>query len=112
MKLAVIGSRGITDVDFDKYITEKCVELVSGGARGVDALVRDYAIKKGIKIVEFKPDYEKFGKGAPLKRNEQIVNYADRVLAFWDGSSRGTSFTVEYCKRQGKPCEVIIIKKP
>ena len=55
--------------------------------------------------------YERYGRGAPLKRNESIVEYADAVLAFWDGRSRGTAYVIEYCKKTGKPCTVILLEE-
>ena len=72
-------------------------EIVSGGAVGVDRCARKYANQHGLKLTEFLPDYETYGKYAPLKRNLQIIEYADVVYAFWDGKSTGTSFVIENC---------------
>lgn len=55
MKLAVIGSRGLTVKDLGKYIPEGVTEIVSGGAKGIDACAREYAIQNGIKLTEFLP---------------------------------------------------------
>jgi len=76
-------------------------EIVSGGAKGVDASAKEYAIANGIKLVEFLPEYEKYGKFAPLKRNFQIIQYADLVIAFWDGNSSGTKSVIDNCKKLG-----------
>ena len=43
MKTAVIGSRGIAFVDLTKYLPEGTDEIVSGGAKGVDACAAEYA---------------------------------------------------------------------
>lgn len=110
MKAAVIGSRSITDVDLEKYLPEGVTEIVSGGAKGVDLCAREYALSHNIKLTEFLPDYRRFGKGAPLKRNLQIIEYADIVLAFWDGRSRGTKYVIENCRIRGKEVTVGIIK--
>ncbi|MCH5192827.1 MAG: DUF2493 domain-containing protein [Oscillospiraceae bacterium] len=101
MKVAVIGSRGLTVDDLGKYLPEDTTEIVSGGAKGIDTCAREYALAHNIKLTEFLPDYEKYKKGAPLKRNLQIIEYADIVLAFWDGKSRGTKYVIDNCKKMG-----------
>jgi hypothetical protein len=55
------------------------------------------------------PEYEKYKRGAPLKRNETIVNYSDMVVAIHDGSSRGTQYVIDYAAKVGKPCKVHIV---
>ena len=107
MKVAIIGSRGISSVDLDKYITD-ATEIVSGGAKGVDSCAAEYATRKGIALTVFLPEYKRYGKGAPILRNRSIVDYSDKVIAFWDGTSKGTLSVIEYAKSIGKPCEVII----
>lgn len=108
MKVAVIGSRSLFVRDLSKYLPEGTTELVSGGARGVDTSAREYARANGLPIKEFLPDYASFGQGAPLKRNITIIEYADVVLAFWDGKSRGTKFVIDNCKKMGKPVKVFL----
>ena len=108
MKLAIIGSRGLHVENFDKYLPENVTEIVSGGAKGIDTDAEAYANQKGIKVTVFKPDYRRFRGGATHIRNKEIVNYADEVLAFWDGSSRGTKSVIEYCREVGKKVTVII----
>ena len=51
-----------------------------------------------------------YGRAAPIVRNREIVEYADKIIAFWDGKSRGTRFVIEYANKIGKPCEVVMIK--
>ena len=110
MKLAVIGSRVLKCIDIEKYMRADITEIVSGGAKGVDSLAREYAERKGIKLTEFIPEYKSYGRAAPIVRNRKIVDYADEVLAFWDGSSKGTLFVIEYAKKRGKPCSVILFR--
>lgn len=105
MKIAVVGSRDIANVDLDKFISH-ADEIVSGGARGVDSCAARYARKTGKKLTEFLPDYEAYGRGAPIVRNKLIVEYADEIYAFWDGSSRGTKWVIDYAAKVGKPCRV------
>ena len=106
MKVAVIGSRGLTIDNLEKYLPRETTEIISGGAKGIDACAREYAVSHGIKLTEFLPEYEKYGKNAPLKRNITIIEAADVVLAFWDGKSRGTKFVIEKCREVGKTVRV------
>lgn len=106
MKVAIIGSRELHVTDFSTYLPPDTTEIVSGGARGIDTCAHDYAIKHGIKFTEFLPDYAEYGKGAPHVRNDQIIEYSDMVLAFWNGKSRGTYSVIEKCRRLGKPITV------
>lgn len=108
MKLAIIGSRSITDLCISEFLPDGITEIVSGGARGVDSIARKYAIKNNIKLTEFLPDYQKFGKRAPLIRNEKIAEYSDEAIAFWDGRSTGTIYTVRLFRKMGK--KVVVIK--
>ena len=107
MKVAVVGSRGIRRINLEKYLPKECDEIVSGGAIGVDTLARNYAIANGLKLKEFLPEYEKYGRRAPILRNFLIVDYADEVIAFWDGESRGTFSVIDYCYKKGKKIRVV-----
>ena len=111
MKVAIIGSRGLVTNDLGKYLPDGVTEIVSGGAMGIDTCARAYASEKNIPLTEFLPEYRRYGRGAPLKRNVQIVDDADAVLAFWDGESRGTKFVIDYCNRLSKPVTVILIRR-
>ena len=111
MKIAVIGSRNITVKNLGRYLPEDVTELVSGGAKGVDACARAYATAHGLRLTEFLPEYSRYGRAAPLRRNLQIVAYADAVLAFWDGRSKGTAFTIQACEKQHKPVQIIMMEK-
>ena len=107
MKLAIIGSRTIKSIDLSQYISQSVTEIVSGGAIGVDSCAARYAEKMHIPLTVFRPDYARYGKGAPLKRNAQIAGYADADLVFWDGTSRGTAQAIQCFQRLCKPCTVI-----
>ena len=74
---------------------------ISGGARWIDTCAKEYALIN-IKITEFLPNYKKYQKRAPLKRNLQIINYADIIIAFWDGASRGTKYVIDNCRKINK----------
>lgn len=107
MKVAIVGSRDLKINNLENFIPEDTSEIVSGGAKGVDTCAKEYAISNGIKYTEFLPKYEKFGKSAPLKRNLEIIDYADMVIAFWNGRSRGTKFVIDNCIKSGKKIKVI-----
>lgn len=102
MKAAIIGSRNLMVSDLGKYLPKNTTEIVSGGARGVDYCAKEYAVKNGLILTEFLPEYNKYGRCAPLKRNLLIINYADEVYAFWDGKSKGTKFVIDQCKKRAK----------
>lgn len=109
MKLAIVGSRSIGSIELAPYISENVAEIVSGGARGVDALAQTFAKKHGLLFTEFLPRYERYGRAAPLKRNEQIAAYANAALVFWDGKSKGTAYTIKCFEKRGKPIRVVLV---
>lgn len=106
MKVAVVGSRNLTINNLGDYLPKDTTEIVSGGARGIDRCARMYANTHNIRLTEFLPQYEIYGRSAPLKRNLEIIRYADIVLAFWDGKSHGTRFVIENCKKENVPIKV------
>lgn len=109
MRVAVIGSRSICVSDLVEYLPEDTTEIVSGGAKGVDSSAREYAQAHDIKLTEFLPEYEKYGRSAPLKRNITIIENADIVLAFWDGKSKGTKFVIDNCHKRNIEVKVYIM---
>ena len=96
MRLAIIGSRSWTNghlayVILDAVARNIPVELVvSGGAKGADSIGENWADDRGIPTRIFRPDWDQYGKRAGMMRNTDIIENADTVVAFWDGSSRGT----------------------
>ena len=110
MKLLIAGSRSIENFDLSEYVPHHTELIISGGAKGVDRLAEYYADQKGISKLILRPQYHIYGKGAPLKRNEQMVDLADEVLILWDGISRGTRYTAEYAKKKQKPVRVVSVK--
>jgi len=106
MKLAIIGSRGITELGGE---IPECSTIISGGAKGVDQAAERYAQENNIQMVIHLPDYQRYGRGATHVRNKLIADSADFVLAFWDGKSKGTKSVIEYCKKQEKSYEVRLV---
>jgi predicted Rossmann fold nucleotide-binding protein DprA/Smf involved in DNA uptake len=111
MNIAIIGSRNISDINLSEYIHEKPEYIISGGARGIDTIAEDWAKENGVKTIIFKPEYEKYGKGAPLRRNRTIVENSDIIYAFWDGESRGTKHTIDYAIDNQKDIKIIKVSK-
>lgn len=109
MKVAIVGSRSIAITDMSMYISDGD-EIVSGGAIGVDSCAAEYAKKKGLKLTVFLPQYERYGRAATIVRNKKIVEYSDKIIAFWDGSSKGTLSVIKYAEKMGKLCEIILCK--
>ena len=109
MRVAVIGSRNLEIQNLEDYLPPETTEIVSGGAKGIDRCARIYALNNNILLTEYLPDYNRYGRSAPLKRNLQIIQNADLVLAFWDGKSKGTAFVIEECRKREIPIEIITL---
>lgn len=113
MRVAIIGSRELTtDIRqaIRDHLPSSATEIVSGGAKGVDAVAKEVAKELGIPFTEFLPDYDTYGKRAPLVRNDRIIDYVDMVLGFWDGQSRGTQYVIGECVKRGKRVVYIPLK--
>lgn len=115
MKTIVAGSRDITGFNIvEQAIRDsgfEITELVSGGARGVDRLGEKYAKEHNIPIKQFIPDWDKFGKSAGHKRNSQMADYADALVAIWDGVSKGTAGMIADATQKGLKVYVKDISK-
>lgn len=117
MKVIVAGGRDFTDETtmhkelvklFDAGVFDEHAELVCGMARGADMTANHLwtAIYRN-KIHEFYPDWNGLGKRAGFVRNKQMGDFADILIAFWDGESRGTKHMIDYMRSLGKPVYVI-----
>lgn len=83
----------------DKY----AIVVLSGGARGADAIGERYAKQNGFEVERYPADWARYGKGAGLRRNKTMAEVCDLVICFWDGKSRGTKSMIEYARKCGKP---------
>lgn len=115
-KLIIAGGRDFSDAALlervliamaDVELADKAVSIVSGMARGADALGYQFAHKHGIQVYEFHANWNKYGKRAGFIRNEEMGNAADGLLAFWDGESKGTAHMIEYMRQLNKPVIVV-----
>ena len=103
MKIAIVGSRSITADIPEKCIPEGVTEIFSGAAKGIDTSARRFAYKHHIFLTDILPEYDLYGKRAPLMRNDLIISHADKVFIFWDGKSKGTDYTIKKCRETNKP---------
>lgn len=111
MKIAIIGSRNLTINNLEEYLPKYTSEIISGGAKGIDSCAKKYALCNGIKYTEFLPNYKLYGRFAPIKRNDEIINYADIIIAFWDGKSKGTKYVIDKCKQKNIKIEIYLLNK-
>ena len=109
MRLAIIGSRSCPQIDIAAHLKYIPDTIVSGGARGADTYARLFAEHHNLKLIEYLPEYDKYGRQAPLIRNKLIVENCDCLIAFWDGVSRGTKYTIDYARECGKPIKIVNI---
>lgn len=111
MNVAVIGSRNFTD----PLLLESALNgiksqigfVITGGAKGADALAEKWALENNIPTVVIKPDWKTYGKAAGILRNKQIIEACDCCFAFWDQKSKGTLFSINYCNKLLKPIKVL-----
>ena len=110
MRVIVAGSReGFVARNVFEAIEESkftITELVSGGARGVDRDGEYYARLNKLPIKQFIPDWDGLGKSAGHRRNRTMGDYADALIAVWDGKSPGTKGMIDYMKSLNKPVYV------
>jgi len=112
MKIAIVGSRSIKKIDLSMLaIDPEADEILTGGAFGVDRCAEEYAEKNQIKIKVFVPEYEIYGRAAPIVRNKEIVDNSDTVIAYWDGISKGTLSVIEYAKKRKVTLKIIMCDK-
>jgi hypothetical protein len=104
MKVLVCGSRDWDNVSLieDELKKIKITKLISGGARGADKIAENYALKNSIQTEIYYPDWNKYGKYAGPKRNEDMVkSIPDIILAFQKDKSRGTQNTIDLGRKYG-----------
>ena len=110
--VCLCGSRSIKDLNLDFYLDpDYSGEIVTGGTAGVDTIVEKWAKKHDIEWICYLPQYAIYGeKYAPLKRDEDMVNYSDELIIFWDGKSSGTKYTMDYALSLGRKVTLHLIE--
>ncbi len=86
MRVAVVGSRTISEIELSCYLPKETTEIISGGAKGVDTIAALYAQEHKIRLTVFLPEYQKF-------------------------ESAGTRHVIDLCEKTKTPYSVIICKK-
>ena len=113
MKIIIAGGRNFRDYDKLRescdniLVNQKEVEIVSGTAAGADTLGERYAQEKGYEVKKFPAQWDLYGKSAGYKRNQQMAEYADGLIAFWDGKSKGTKHMIDIANNMGLKVRVI-----
>lgn len=108
MKTIIAGSRTITGTEGFTAVEAAIkaskfaiTEVVSGTANGVDRLGEMWARQVGVPIKEFPADWQEHGKSAGFIRNAEMADYADALIAVWDGVSKGTNHMINIAERKG-----------
>jgi predicted Rossmann fold nucleotide-binding protein DprA/Smf involved in DNA uptake len=111
-RIAIVGSRDFPNEQLVRAFVHSLpkslgIQVVSGGAPGVDTWAASEAEKCGLEVKVFRPDYKKFVPNrAPKERNTTIAEYADYCVAFWSGRDGGTTDVVGKFVLRGKAVEV------
>jgi hypothetical protein len=114
--IAVVGSRSFNNYrmvvnTLDKHlILSKSYRFVSGGACGADRLAERYAKERDIPMVVVKPEWGKYGRSAGYINNTKIVEMADMVIAFWNGTSPGTKHAIKKAEENNKKVILILAR--
>lgn len=110
MKIAIVGSRAFESLLLVRFYVSRLPAdsiVISGGAKGVDKFAEDEARARGLLVRIYEAEWEKYGRSAGMRRNGAIVEDAEKIVAFWDGKSRGTKNSVERAIEAQKPCFVV-----
>ncbi len=115
MRLLIAGSREVLpdaeqiDAQFCEFLFCKSdvTEVVSGGARGADDAGEAWAAINGLPVTRFPADWDRYGKGAGHRRNQQMAKYADRAIVFWKDNSPGSANMIAWMTALGKPVRVV-----
>lgn len=105
MKVIIAGSRSISDPKLIEEAIKQSgfdiTEVVCGMARGVDILGKVWADRNSIPVSNFEPDWDYHGLKAGFIRNQEMADYADGLIAVWDGISRGTKDMIDRATKKG-----------
>lgn len=108
----ICGSRSIKNLQISRYIRpSSCGAIVHGGCHGVDSIADSWAKANNLETIVYEPNYKVYGRRAPLVRDEEMAEFADVVIAFYDGKSRGTLYTINHAKKIGRKVIVHLIQE-
>ena len=117
MKVGVVGSRSFRDYrrmveELDALDLSVADEIVSGGCgTGADYLAEQYSRYRKHPLKVFKAEWNKYGKAAGPIRNLELIKYCDRVVVFWDGSSRGSADVIARCLELKKEFSIVFFRQ-
>lgn len=113
----IAGSRDFDDFnllrDFcDVYLRDRLddpiqVNIISGTARGADKVGESYCANRGCNLIRKPANWDKYGRSAGYRRNEEMAEIANACIVFWDGTSPGTKNMIDICKKRKIPCKVV-----
>ena len=105
MKVIIAGSRAIADYISVYHAVRRSgfpiSRVLSGMAAGVDTLAIRFATEDGLPLDPYPAQWSRWGRSAGYKRNVQMADNANGLIAIWDGQSRGTRHMIEYAKGRG-----------
>ena len=113
-KVIVAGGRDFNNLELLKETLRSLwreigrFEIVSGMARGADLLAYNLGKYANLTVYEFPAKWDQYGKSAGYKRNTQMAEFSDVLVAFWDGKSKGTKHMIDIAKRM--ELTVIVVK--
>lgn len=112
MRVAIVGSRRYADptrvTDYVNALSPRA-SIITGSASGVDAAATKAARAKGIPVQVMPASFDEMADASrAAARNQRLVDACDVLVAFWDGSSRGTRATVERALDSGKEVHVFV----
>ena len=119
-KIVVAGCRDYNNYnEASEYINECIGDIkdgytlifISGGCKGADLLGERYAAENGHKVERYAAEWNRYGKAAGPKRNEEMAKIADCVICFWDGKSKGTESMIKLAEKYNKMLFIKEIKK-
>jgi hypothetical protein len=112
IKVIIAGGRNFDDFNrlcqiCDEFLQDQNnIEIVSGAYKGADLLGERYAAERNYPIKQFPANWRQYGKSAGLKRNTEMASYADILIAFWDGESKGTKHMIELATQVGLSVQI------
>jgi hypothetical protein len=115
-KLIVAGGRDFNDYGLLSHhidllahgiYTDKAISIVCGMARGADMLGHRFAKQHRVVVHEFPANWTAYGKRAGFMRNQDMCDFGDGLLAFWDGKSKGTAHMIDCINKAGKPAHIV-----
>lgn len=118
MRLIIAGTRTFDDYDFLKkqmyyaFRNETITKVLSGGAKGADALGERWAFERTITVAKYYPDWNKHGRSAGPIRNKEMAENADACIVFWDGESKGTASMIKEAKAKNLKLFIINYNLP